>query len=345
MASNERTGDSRVFVLVLDALHVASSRTRVVRDYARQFIERHVGAADLVAVVSPGGLTSATQDFTTDKARLLAAVDQFAGSKLTSATVEIDQERHTLAVPLHGGRDPSDGERAIRVRSLTNVLEALAAHLDRVENRRKSLLLFSEGIDYDMMDIMGTVQRQSSDVMKTIDRATGALMRANVSLYAIDPRALSSAEGDLVENPLYRTTPSATQSSVEAEYSDSIRRLRDLADADWRLCRRRPQRYRAGIRTNYRGEQRVPTSSATRRRNRRSAASSVPSMFAWRVRVCVSSRARVISWPPGRLAHSRTDAASEMTLPATVPGRPRNSRIEAPVAEAPVRTAAACRPS
>ena len=74
VASNERTGESRVFILVLDALHVGASRTRVVRDYARQFIERHVGPADLVAVVSPGGLTSATQDFTSDKTRLLAAV-------------------------------------------------------------------------------------------------------------------------------------------------------------------------------------------------------------------------------------------------------------------------------
>ena len=114
MASNERAGESRVFVLVLDAIHVASPRTRVVRAYARQFIERHVGPADLVAVVSPGGLTAATQDFTSDKARLLAAVDQFAGDKLASATVEIDRERQRTSVPLHNGMDPSDGERANR---------------------------------------------------------------------------------------------------------------------------------------------------------------------------------------------------------------------------------------
>jgi hypothetical protein len=68
VASNERVSDARVFTLVLDTLHVASPRTRVVRNYARQFIERHVGPADLVAVVSPGGLTTATQDFTSNKA-------------------------------------------------------------------------------------------------------------------------------------------------------------------------------------------------------------------------------------------------------------------------------------
>ena len=231
VASNERASDARVFILVLDAIHVASPRTRVVRDYARQFIERHVSPADLVAVVSPGGLTAATQDFTSDKARLLAAVDQFAGNKLNSATVEIEQEKHTLQIPLHNGMDPNDGERANRVRSLTSVLEALAAHLARVESRRKSMLLFSEGIDYDMLDVMGKFQRQSSDVMKAVNQAIGALMRSNVSVYTIDPRALSSAEGDLVEHPVLRDRPSVTQSSVEAEYSASIRGLRHLAES------------------------------------------------------------------------------------------------------------------
>ena len=182
VASNERASEARIFILVLDALHVASPRTRVVRSYARQFIERHVGPTDLVAVVSPGGLTAATQDFTSNKARLLAAIDQFAGSKLTSATVEIEQEKNALQpplnplqAPLHQGMDPNDGERANRVRALTSVLEALAAHLARIESRRKSMLLFSEGIDYDMLDVMGKLQRQSSDVMKAVNQAMGAL--------------------------------------------------------------------------------------------------------------------------------------------------------------------------
>ena len=238
VASNERASEARIFILVLDALHVASPRTRVVRSYARQFIERHVGPTDLVAVVSPGGLTAATQDFTSNKARLLAAIDQFAGSKLTSATVEIEQEKNALQpplnplqAPLHQGMDPNDGERANRVRALTSVLEALAAHLARIESRRKSMLLFSEGIDYDMLDVMGKLQRQSSDVMKAVNQAMGALMRSNVSVYAIDPRALSSAEGDLVEHPVLRDRPNVTQSSVEAEYSASIRGLRHLSES------------------------------------------------------------------------------------------------------------------
>ena len=85
VASNEAIGDRRVFVLVLDALHVSSSHTLAVRQRAAEFIERYVGPADMVAVVSPGGPPAATQDFTADKARLIAAVQQFAGNKMRPA--------------------------------------------------------------------------------------------------------------------------------------------------------------------------------------------------------------------------------------------------------------------
>ena len=93
VASNESSAPSRVFVLVLDSNHVAATRVRVVRDSARQFIENHVGPDDYVAVFSPGGIAAATQDFTTDKARLLAAVDQFTGMKMMSAIIEVDREQ------------------------------------------------------------------------------------------------------------------------------------------------------------------------------------------------------------------------------------------------------------
>jgi len=37
-------------------------------------------------VFSPGGLPAATADFTSDKSRLIAAIDRFTGTKLRSAT-------------------------------------------------------------------------------------------------------------------------------------------------------------------------------------------------------------------------------------------------------------------
>jgi len=235
VASNEVTGERRVFVLVLDVLHVAPNRTTAVRQRATDFIERFVGPADMAAVVSPGGLAAATQDFTSDKARLIAAVEQFAGNKMRSATVEVAEEQAAFdrgGVAAHGGKDPSDQERAGRARALADVLEALARHLARVAHRRTTLLLFSEGIDYDVSDVLGRVQQYATEVTRATKRAVDALMRSNVSVYAIDPRGLGSVAADLAETPVFAPTPSVvTGPSVEAEYASAIRGLREVSDS------------------------------------------------------------------------------------------------------------------
>ena len=245
VSTNENVADGRIFVLLLDGLHVSPVGVTHVRRYARQFVEQHVGPHDLVAVLAPGAESAATQDFTNDKARLIAAIERFSGTKLRSATLELDEERRLAAdtgTPLHGGKDPSDEERADRARRLSSILQSLAAHLNRVERRRKALLLFSEGIDYNLDDLMGGVQRNASDVSRAIEQAVGALMRTNVSLYTIDPRALSSGDASTTEATPYHIAPNApradgtrprldfSEPSVDAEYAASIRSLRQLAE-------------------------------------------------------------------------------------------------------------------
>ena len=238
VASNEPAAPSRVFVLVLDSHHVSATRARTVKTLARQFVENYVGPDDYAGVFSPGALPAATQDFTTDKARLLAAIDQFTGMKMMSAAVELDREKQAAAgirgaIPMHAGKDPSDSERTDRALGLTSTLEALASHLERISGRRKTLLLFSEGLDYDQADVLGKVQRNASDVMRGMGRATGALMRTNVALYAVDPRALNSAEADLLETPVMDLPGTAGFSgrTVADEQNDSIRTLRSLSES------------------------------------------------------------------------------------------------------------------
>jgi VWFA-related protein len=245
VSTNENVTDGRIFVLLLDGLHVSPIGISHVRRYARQFVERHVGPHDLVAVLAPGAESAATQDFTSDKARLIAAIDRFSGTKLRSATLELDEERRLAAntgTPVHGGKDPSDEERADRARRLSSILQSLAAHLERVERRRKTLLLFSEGVDYNLDDLMGGVQRNASDVIRAMERAVAALMRTNVSLYTIDPRALSSGDMSTTEATPSQTAPNApradgtrprldfSEPSLDAEYAASIRSLRQLAE-------------------------------------------------------------------------------------------------------------------
>jgi VWFA-related protein len=49
--SNERPFDGRIYVMLIDDLHTSAGRTARVRQAARQFIERNLGANDLMAVV------------------------------------------------------------------------------------------------------------------------------------------------------------------------------------------------------------------------------------------------------------------------------------------------------
>ncbi|MCU0255937.1 MAG: VWA domain-containing protein, partial [Vicinamibacterales bacterium] len=62
--------EGRMFVIVLDDLHTHPLRSPLVRRAARQFVERHLAANDLAAVVHTGGGTDAGQEFTSSK-RLL----------------------------------------------------------------------------------------------------------------------------------------------------------------------------------------------------------------------------------------------------------------------------------
>jgi hypothetical protein len=74
------------------------------------------------------------------------------------------------------------------------------------------------------------VQRNAADVMRGMGRAIGALMRTNVALYAVDPRALNSPDADLPETPLY-TPGGVTTRTLADEQNDSIRTLRSLSES------------------------------------------------------------------------------------------------------------------
>ena len=81
--------------------------------------------------------------------------------------------------------------------------------------------------------MLGKVQRNASDVMRGMGRAVGALMRTNVALYAVDPRALNSADADLLETPVQSQPGRAGFSgrTVADEQNDSIRTLRSLSES------------------------------------------------------------------------------------------------------------------
>lgn len=188
--SNRREFDGRVFVLLLDDYHTNPQRTGRVRAAARQFVERYLGANDVAAVVHARGARASAQEFTGSRERLLRAIDTFMGQKERSATLEkIDDYNRTRGYATGPPRDMAEPIRVYNARNTFAVLKNVADYLAGIRGRRKAVVFFSEGIDYDIYDAINNTW--ASDVRSYGQDAIAAATRANVSFYAVDPRGLA----------------------------------------------------------------------------------------------------------------------------------------------------------
>jgi VWFA-related protein len=214
--STARTFDGRIYVVLLDDLHTAFTRTQAVRDAAKRFIERYLGTNDLAAVVYTSGRQESGQELTGRPRLIKAAIDRFQGQKLPSAGAEKlaihirqidadatlsdqpDQTHNREALEkAESIKDPYDAERGLNARRTLQAVESVANWLRDVQGRRKALLLFSEGLDYDIYQPFALTQAASAIVAEA-QQAVAAAQRANVNVYGIDPRGLSQF-GELVD--------------------------------------------------------------------------------------------------------------------------------------------------
>ena len=193
--TNARPFDGRIYIVVLDDLHVQPLHTQMVRRVMRKFIQEKLGANDLMAVVHVQGRSDDSQEFTGSKRLLLAAVDKFLGRAERPATVEAyEQYLATIGMPGAGISDPIERKRGFDARATLEQLQAIADWFGSVRGRKKTILFVSEGIEYDIEDMFSKV-----DASMIIDRTRDLIRSAtksNVSIYAIDPRGLSDM-GDL----------------------------------------------------------------------------------------------------------------------------------------------------
>jgi VWFA-related protein len=197
--TNEREFAGRVYLILLDDLHTAGLRSQLVKRAAKQFIERFFGANDMAAVVHTSGRSDASQDFTSNKRLLMNAVDKFMGKKLRSGTLEkLDEYNRRRGTPQESDplRDPSDFERGYQARAMLSTLKSASEFLSGIRGRRKALLFISEGIDYDIYDVIGT--SSATDILQESREAIGAATRANVAIYSIDPRGLTTMGDEIM---------------------------------------------------------------------------------------------------------------------------------------------------
>jgi len=198
--TNLQAADGRIYLIVLDDLHTNALRSNRTKVAARQFIEKHIGSNDMAAVVYTGGRTDASQDFTTNQRLLLQAVDKFMGRKLRSSTMnKVDDYFRNAGTPNAGQKptDLDDKERGFLARNALETIRNLAQYLGNIRGRRKALVMFSEGIDYDINNVFENTE--ATMVMDTTREVIAAATRANVAVYGVDPRGLTSAGDDLIE--------------------------------------------------------------------------------------------------------------------------------------------------
>jgi VWFA-related protein len=209
--SNLQVSEGRVYILVLDSLHTTAQRTHRVKMAASQFIEERFGANDIAAVVHTDGRRDASQEFTGSPRLLLNAIDKFMGKKLRSKTLSmLDQSIYAFDAE-EELYDPQEEERAQRARDALEMLEKLAQGLEDIHGRRKAIIYFGEGIDYNTYDVFEG--SNASSILDSTDRAIVESARANVSIYTVDPRGLSQVG----EN-------SAAIGGVPTDFADQIGR-------------------------------------------------------------------------------------------------------------------------
>jgi VWFA-related protein len=197
------TPDGRLYLIVLDDLHTSFTNTPRVKAALRQFLQRNFGTNDRAAVVYTSGRGQDGQDFTNNPRLLMAAVDRFTGRNLASATAERFGGgtgscgfARSGASGVSGGsglsNDPCEAERGFNARTAMTGIRKLAEFMAGVRGRRKTMLLVSEGISYDIYDIFNN--RSASTIIDETRDAIAAATRSNVSVYAIDPRGLGGFE-------------------------------------------------------------------------------------------------------------------------------------------------------
>ena len=232
--SNERPFDGRMYVALIDDLHTSIARTTRVRAAGRQFVEQHLGANDLMAVVHIGQPADASQEFTNNKRLLIAAMERTTGRKLDSPTLsrtseyfrQNGQNRRTVGDPV---ADPIEAERSDNARRSLDALRDVSRWFADVHGRRKTILYFSEGLDFDIADVFSN--RNSSMLLDTTRETIAAATRGGVSIYCIDPRGLTNFNDQSIEVGAFPddTTLGIGQPSLARELMLSQGSLRELA--------------------------------------------------------------------------------------------------------------------
>ena len=124
--------------------------------------------------------------------------------------------------------DPLDMERGYDARMALETIAKISDWVGSIRGRRKAIVWFSEGIDYDIYDFH---KREASTIAEKMKDVIASATRSDVSIYSIDPRGLTSLADESIEvsggfpdDPMLNLSMQSFQDSLRRS-QDSLRSL------------------------------------------------------------------------------------------------------------------------
>jgi VWFA-related protein len=183
--------DRRIVVIVMDdATPMPAPEVILARASARQVVDA-LGPNDLASVVYALNRRSG-QEFTADRARLLAAVDRFSGA-IEGGGVD-EKGVWWPFMPFDKYNVASTG----LYQSTLRLIQGLADDLAALPERRKALVFVSVGLPIDGVGVDASTASSGNvggaeglrDVWQAVHASLDAARRANVTIYGLDPGGL-----------------------------------------------------------------------------------------------------------------------------------------------------------
>jgi VWFA-related protein len=203
--------DHRLVVLFFDITSMQPEDVERAQDAARNYINKQMQPADVVAVVSLDSSLSLDQDFTQNKQLLLNAVNSYSGDQTQGfapgSTSTTNQVEDTTAYTA----DESEYNDINTDRELY-AISSIAKSINYI-NQKKALLYFSGGISRD------GIENQAS-----LRSAINAAVRSNMAIYSVDARGLQAisplgdaSTGSIRGNSAYNG--GALQNNLDANFN------------------------------------------------------------------------------------------------------------------------------
>ena len=207
---------------------------------ARNYLDKQMAPADLVAIVSLADALTVNQDFTQGQSTAQESLRRSLAPARGRGLRKVPRARPKVRRTLGGSFTPDDTEYNIfNTDRRLEAMRTIAAQLSHVE-QKKSLIYFSSGMD-----------RTGIENESELRAAINAAVRANLSIYTLDIRGLQAlVPGGEAQNASLRGTSPYSGAFHAQRFEFQFHHAGNLGHACWRYrrpCLSRFQRFQQGV--------------------------------------------------------------------------------------------------